>query len=97
MKNLEELQAIRESMKDRVSNRGIGASSDRALERAHILVCGGTGCTSGHSKDIYNEFARLLKENGIEKEIKLIMTGCFGLAPAVLSSSFIRTARSIST
>ena len=79
MKNLEELQAIRESMKDRVSNRGIGASSDRALERAHILVCGGTGCTSGHSKDIYNEFARLLKENGIEKEIKLIMTGCFGL------------------
>ena len=79
MKNLEELQAIRESMKDRVSNRGIGASSDRALERAHILVCGGTGCTSGHSKDIYNEFARLLKENGIENEIKLIMTGCFGL------------------
>ena len=79
MKNLEELQAIRESMKDRVSNRGIGASSDRTLERAHILVCGGTGCTSGHSKDIYNEFARLLKENGIENEIKLIMTGCFGL------------------
>lgn len=79
MKNLEELQAIRARMKDRVSNRGIGASSDRALERAHILVCGGTGCTSGHSKDIYDEFARLLKENGIEKEIKLIMTGCFGL------------------
>ncbi len=79
MKNLEELQAIRAQMKDRVSNRGIGASSDRALERAHILVCGGTGCTSGHSKDIYDEFARLLKENGIEKEIKLIMTGCFGL------------------
>ena len=66
MKNLEELQAIRARMKDRVSNRGIGASSDRALERAHILVCGGTGCTSSHSADIYDECARLRKENGIE-------------------------------
>lgn len=49
------------------------------LERAHILVCGGTGCTSGNSKVIASEFERLLKENGLDKEVKLIMTGCFGL------------------
>ncbi len=49
------------------------------LERAHILVCGGTGCTSGNSKKIYNEFEKLLKENGLDGEVKLIMTGCFGL------------------
>lgn len=49
------------------------------LERAHILVCGGTGCTSGNSKKIFNEFERLLKENKLDKEVKLIMTGCFGL------------------
>ena len=49
------------------------------LERAHILVCGGTGCTSGNSKKIFNEFDRLLKENKLDKEVKLIMTGCFGL------------------
>ena len=43
------------------------------LERAHILVCGGTGCTSGNSKQIAAEFERCLKENNLDKEVKLIM------------------------
>lgn len=49
------------------------------VERAHILVCGGTGCTSGSSKEILAEFERLLAENNLKDEVKLIMTGCFGL------------------
>lgn len=49
------------------------------LERAHILVCGGTGCTSGNSNKIYDEFVSNLKDYGLDKEVKLIMTGCFGL------------------
>lgn len=49
------------------------------LERAHILVCGGTGCTSGNSKLIEAEFQKVLKEQGLDKEVKLILTGCFGL------------------
>jgi len=48
-------------------------------ERAHVLVCGGTGCTSGRSKEIYDKFTTELKANGLESEVKLIMTGCFGL------------------
>ena len=49
------------------------------IERAHILVCGGTGCTSGKSKLIYEEFKNQLAAAGVDKEVKLIMTGCFGL------------------
>ena len=49
------------------------------LERAHILVCGGTGCTSGNSKKNFTEFERILKDNKLDGEVKLIMTGCFGL------------------
>ncbi len=49
------------------------------LERAHILVCGGTGCTSGNSKKIFSEFERVLADNNLSGEVKLIMTGCFGL------------------
>ncbi|MDR0426278.1 MAG: NADH-quinone oxidoreductase subunit NuoF [Clostridiales bacterium] len=49
------------------------------MERAHILVCGGTGCTSGKSNEIYAELSKHLKENELDKEVKLIMTGCFGL------------------
>jgi len=47
--------------------------------RAHILVCGGTGCTSSGSEVIINEFEAKLKEAGLEKEVKVIKTGCFGL------------------
>ncbi len=47
--------------------------------RAHVLVCGGTGCTSSGSEVIINEFETKLKDAGLEKEIKVIKTGCFGL------------------
>ncbi len=49
------------------------------LERAHIMICGGTGCTSGNSKKVMEEFEVQLKKNGLRDEVKLIMTGCFGL------------------
>ncbi|WP_338052314.1 NADH-quinone oxidoreductase subunit NuoF [Pumilibacter intestinalis] len=47
--------------------------------KKHILVCGGTGCTSGNSVKIAEEIKAALGEHGLEKEVKLIMTGCFGL------------------
>lgn len=48
-------------------------------ERAHILICGGTGCTSGDSIKILEELKTSLKEHNLEEEVKLILTGCFGL------------------
>lgn len=47
--------------------------------RAHVLVCGGTGCTSSGSAVIIEEFEKSLKKNGLDKEVKVIKTGCFGL------------------
>ena len=47
--------------------------------RAHVLVCGGTGCTSSGSVKLIEEFEKRLAENGLEKEVKIIKTGCFGL------------------
>ena len=49
------------------------------IYRAHILVCGGTGCTSSGSAAIQEEFEKQLKANGLENEVKLVQTGCFGL------------------
>ena len=49
------------------------------MVRGHVLVCGGTGCTSSGSEAIINEMEAQLKANGIDKEIKVIKTGCFGL------------------
>ena len=52
------------------------------LYRAHVLVCGGTGCTSSGSHQLIERFEEQLKEKGLEKEVKVIRTGCFGLCEA---------------
>ncbi len=49
------------------------------IYRAHVLVCGGTGCTSSGSVKIQEEFENQLKQRGLENEIKVVQTGCFGL------------------
>ncbi len=52
------------------------------LFRSHVLVCGGTGCTSSGSDVIIEQFEKQLAEHGLENEIKVIRTGCFGLCEA---------------
>ena len=47
--------------------------------RSYILVCGGTGCTSNHSLDSIEALNKELKAQQLENEVKVIMTGCFGL------------------
>ncbi len=49
------------------------------MYRSHILVCGGTGCTSSHSNEIIEKLESELAAKGLQDEIKVIKTGCFGL------------------
>ena len=49
------------------------------MVRGHILCCGGTGCTSSGSELIIKEMEKQLVEYGLDKEFKIIKTGCFGL------------------
>ncbi len=49
------------------------------MVRGHVLCCGGTGCTSSGSEGIIAEMEEQLKVFGLDKEIKVIKTGCFGL------------------
>ena len=47
--------------------------------RSHVLICGGTGCTSSGSKTLQAAFEANIKACGLEEEVKLVQTGCFGL------------------
>ena len=47
--------------------------------RAHVLICGGTGCTSSGSKTLQEAFHTNLAEFGLSEEVKIVQTGCFGL------------------
>ena len=49
------------------------------MYRSHVLVCGGTGCTSSHSAEIIEKLEQELKAKGLENDVKVIKTGCFGL------------------
>ena len=49
------------------------------MYRSHVMVCGGTGCTSSGSEKIIEEFNREIAAVGLNEEVKVIRTGCFGL------------------
>ena len=47
--------------------------------RSHVLICGGTGCTSSGSNTLRNVLEEQLKAKGLDEEVKVVKTGCFGL------------------
>ena len=47
--------------------------------RSHVLICGGTGCTSSGSPAIRAHLEKELAAHGLSDEIKVVQTGCFGL------------------
>ena len=47
--------------------------------RSNVLVCGGTGCTSSNSEQIIERLKEEIKAQGLDKEVNVIRTGCFGL------------------
>ena len=49
------------------------------MYRSHVLICGGTGCTSSGSQKVREALAAELAAKGLDNEIKIVQTGCFGL------------------
>ena len=49
------------------------------MYRSHVLVCGGTGCTSSGSQRIIDRLHKEIDANGLTEEVGVVKTGCFGL------------------
>ena len=49
------------------------------MYRSHVLVCGGTGCTSSGSPQIMEALKYEIKRQGLEDEVAVVETGCHGL------------------
>ncbi|WP_313130206.1 NADH-quinone oxidoreductase subunit NuoF [Anaerocolumna sp.] len=49
------------------------------MYRSHVLVCGGTGCTSSGSVKIMEALQTEIEKQGLEKEVCVVQTGCHGL------------------
>ena len=49
------------------------------MYRAHVLVCGGTGCTSGGCEKVIEALTQEIQAAGLDQEVCVVKTGCHGL------------------
>lgn len=81
IKTLTDLAQVRERMQGKITFRrhNPGTEVTDGKIKKHVLICGGTGCTSSKSVQIKEKMERCLAEAGIADEIQVVLTGCFGL------------------
>ena len=84
MITIEELNKIRDSKRDLVMVRKVVMEQGEELAkktgyRKQVLICGGTGCTSSGSKKVVSALEAAISKNGLESEVLIVKTGCFGL------------------
>ena len=80
MKSIADIKAIKEQMQSVIQMRTQGVNGKAVGPyKYQILVCGGTGCHSNSSSKIIDEFNAQLKAVGMEKDVLIVQTGCFGL------------------
>ena len=78
IRTVEELKLARDAYQAKVAMRE-GQTIAEGKIRKHVLICGGTGCTSSGSPALREALEKCLAEKGIADEIKIVTTGCFGL------------------
>ena len=76
---LNELKKIKEVTLPQISMRHTHQCENETKYKHQVLVCGGTGCTSSGSNKLIDEFYAQIKAHGIEEEVQVVRTGCFGL------------------
>ncbi len=81
MKTVAELNAIRAQALAQIALRHANPDADAVKPscKRNVLVCGGTGCTSSHSEQIIEKLHEEIEKNGLQNDVKVIRTGCFGL------------------
>ena len=82
IKSLAELREIKEKLKPNLDLREKSENSEELIQiedaKTHVLCCGGTGCKSSESDAIVANFNNILKEKGLQDDVMVVKTGCFG-------------------
>ena len=80
MLTIEELNKIYNSKKDLIAMRHHSSDIPKNCGyKRQVLICGGTGCNSSGSKKVMEALYEEVEKNGLENEVKIVRTGCFGL------------------
>ena len=54
------------------------AAHDIHSVKKELLCCGGTGCHASNSKELMDNLTAAIKKHGLENDVKVVQTGCFG-------------------
>ena len=73
---LDDLKKIRDVGSKEMLHRAEGKGE--AVYKHYCLVCAGTGCHANTGEEIYQELVKVARDKGVEKDVKIIKTGCFG-------------------
>ena len=76
--SFEELKALQAAERAKIAVRDGQAPGAANLARHHVMICAGTGCKSSNSMLVKEALEKQLVEAGLEKEIDVVQTGCFG-------------------
>ena len=76
--NIEKLNEIKKKIAPVLALRH-DEKAKKCPYKREIVVCGGTGCMSSDSKAIFDEFKTQIAANGLDKDILVYQSGCFGL------------------
>ena len=82
----EDLKAVKAGASKRLLLREQGDRTTDGLchglgpgtEHLQVLICGGTGCKASSSATICEKIREKLKEKGIDSQVDVVTTGCFG-------------------
>ena len=73
----EALMAAYNECKNQLALRCV-SQHDINSPKKEILCCGGTGCHASNSRELMDDLSALIKEHGLENDVKVVRTGCFG-------------------
>ena len=73
IRNFEELEKTSANCGKCLNAKFTGTDGKR-----HVVLCGGTGCLSSHSREIKEEFEKLIAEKGLGDKVTVNQVGCFG-------------------
>ena len=76
--SFEELKALQAAERAKIAVRDGQAPGAANLARHHVMICAGTGCSSSNSMLVKEALEKQLVEAGLDKEIDVVQTGCFG-------------------
>ena len=78
MKTLDELKSIKDEMWKQIAIR-TQHDANPGKYKKHVLICGGTGCTSSGSVALIESLESELANNNLTETVQVVKTGCFGL------------------